>query len=116
MAKEEAGAVEEEEGEGVEVREVEEEEWREELVVDAVERGNMRENLEMEEPELRLKTSVEVVEKETGEPSKMMQRKVMRPPLTLLLRKPLLILKLLLLRVSPKKKLELKTRSLLRRR
>ena len=37
-------------------------------------------------------------------------RKVMRPPLTLLLRKPLLILKLLLLRVNPKKKLELKTR------
>jgi len=102
MVKEEAGAVEEEEGGGVEVREVEE--------------GNMRENLEMEEPELRLKTSVEVVEKETGEPSKMMQRKVMRPPLTLLLRKPLLILKLLLLRVNPKKKLELKTRSLLRRR
>ena len=51
MVKEEAGAVEEEEGGGVEVREVEEEEWREELVVDAVERGNMRENLEMEEPE-----------------------------------------------------------------
>lgn len=106
----------EEEGEWKEV--VDEEEWKEAELVDAVERGNTRENLEMEEPELRLKINAEVVERETGALLKTMQRKEKRALLTFLLKKPpLLKVKLLLLwKVKQRRKLELRTRSLSRKR
>lgn len=119
----EEGAVEEVEEEGAEEREVEEEEWK--VVVDAVEwkedvveRGNMRGNPEMPELESRLKTNVEVVERETGEPSKMMPRKEMRPPPTPLLKKQhLLRVKLLLLLMEKLSRRKVpRTRSLLRRK
>lgn len=119
----EEGEVRAEEG-AEEVREVEEEEWKAavdavEWKEDVVERGNTRGNPEMPELESRLKTSVEVVERETGEPSKMMPRKEMRPPTTPPLRKPhLLRVKqlLLLLREKLSRRKVLRTRSLLRRK
>merc|ERR1719154_334550 len=96
MEREEEGDVVEEEEEGVEEREVEEEEWKvdvEDLREDVVVRGNMRGNLVMVELELRPKTSVEVVERETGVLSRMMPRKEMRLQPTPLLRKlpPLMV-------------------------
>merc|ERR1740124_651578 len=112
MEREEEGDVEEEGEVGVEEREVEEEEWR----VDAVERGNMSESLEMEELESRPKISVEVVARATGELSRTMPRKEMRLLPTLLLRKlPLLKPKLSLLKAKSRKNL-LRTKSQLRRR
>ena len=67
----EEGEVRAEEG-AEEVREVEEEEWKAavdavEWKEDVVERGNTRGSLEMEQPESRLRTSLEVVDRETFE-------------------------------------------------
>lgn len=112
--------MEEGEEEEAEEREVEEEEWKEvveeeDLKEDVVERGSMRGNLEMAEPALRLRTSVEEVERETGEPSRMMPRKEMRLLTTPLLRKLHLLRVKLLLREKSRRKV-LRTRSLLRRK
>jgi len=120
MVRVEEGDEEEEEEEGVEEMEPEEEEWKEVVEEEdskeaVVERGSMRGNLEMEEPVLRLRTSVEEVERETGEPLKMMPRKEMRLPTTPPLRKPHLLRVKLLLREKSRRKVP-RTRSPLRRK
>lgn len=120
MVRAEEEAVEEGEEEEAEEREVEEEEWKEvaeeeDLKEDVVERGNMRGNLEMVELASRLRTSVEEVERATGEPSRMMPRKEMRLLTTPLLRKLHLLRVKLLLREKSRRKV-LRTRSLLRRK
>merc|ERR1719244_2117331 len=111
MAREEEEAVAEEEGEEGEEKVVEEEEWEEV----EVERENMRGSLEMLELVSKLKTSVVVVERATGELLRMIPRKEMKLLTIHLLRKPQSMEKLLL-REKLRRMPLLKTRSLSKRK
>lgn len=115
MVREEEEAVAEEEGEEVEEKVVVEEEWKEVWEEAEVERENMRGSLEMLELVSKLKTSVVVVERATGELLRMILRKEMKLLTIHLWRKRQLMEKLL-----PREKLRrmplLKTRSLSKRK